>query len=162
VTIVPLAVELIGRVKDLLRLGEPYIGVRTDSDYWLYASLFSGTCPVLLDDDGSVIGVVIAFRSQDDPNEVYVQDVMVHPSHRGREVAADLLREVVQIAARWGCHRVYLTSEPGNEAAAHAWRKLGFVNVPGDLVEHGVQVIKDFKGPGKHRAVYEFTLARDQ
>jgi GNAT superfamily N-acetyltransferase len=159
VRMVPLTVELIGPVKDLLRLGEPYIGLRTDSDYWLYASLFSSTCPVLLDDDGSVIGIVIAFRSQDDPDDVYVQDVMVHPSHRGRGAAADLLREVARIAAGWGCRRLYLTSEPENEAAARAWGKLGFVNVPGDLVEHGVQVIKDFKGPGKHRAVYELPLA---
>jgi GNAT superfamily N-acetyltransferase len=102
VTAVPLTVELVGQVKALLRLGEPYIGVRTDSDYWLYANLFSGTCPVLLDDDGSAIGVVIAFRSQDDPAEVYVQDVMVHPDRRGRGVAADLLREVAQVATRWG------------------------------------------------------------
>jgi GNAT superfamily N-acetyltransferase len=158
VAIVPLAVDLIAQVKDLLRQGEPYIGVRTDSDYWLYASLFSSTCPVQLDDDGSVMGVVIGFRSQDDPDDVYVQDVMVHPHHRGRRVAADLLREVAQAAGQWGCRRLYLTSEPDNEAAARTWAKLGFVNVPGDLVQHGVQVISDFKGPGKHRAVYELTL----
>jgi GNAT superfamily N-acetyltransferase len=158
VTIVPLTIELVGQVKKLLLIGEPYIGMRTDSDYWLYAKLFSGTCPVLLDDGGSVIGVVIAFRSQDDPDEVYVQDVMVHPKHRGRGAAANLLREVAQIGTRWGCRRLYLTSEPGNEIAARAWRKLGFVNVPGDLVEGGVQVIRNFKGPGKHRAVYELAL----
>src|SRR5689334_8602451 len=140
-------------------MGEPYIGVRTDSDYWLYASLFSSTCLVRLDQDGAVIGVVIAFRSQDNPDDVYLQDVMVHPDHRGREVAADLLRAEAQIATRWGCRRLYLTSEPDNQAADRAWRKLGFVNVPGDLVERGVQVIKDFKGPGKHRAIYELTLS---
>jgi GNAT superfamily N-acetyltransferase len=156
--IVRLAVELIGPVKDLLRLGEPYIGVRTDSDYWLYARLFSSTCPIMLGDDGSPIAVVIAFRSQDDPDDIYVQDVMVHPSQRGRSVAAELLREVQQMATAWGCRRLYLTSEPQNSAADRAWRKLGFVNVPGDLIEHGVHVIKDFKGPGKHRAVYELTL----
>jgi len=160
--IVPLAVDLIAKVKELLLLGEPYIGVRTDSDYWLYASLFSSTCPVLLDDDGSVIGIVIAFRSQDNPDDIYVQDVMVHPSQRGRDVSADLLREVTRIAAGWGCRRLYLTSEPENEPAARAWHKLGFVNVPGDLVQHGVQVITDFKGPGKHRAVYELILSHTE
>ncbi len=159
--IVPLAVELIGPVKELLGLGEPYIGVRTDSDYWLYATLFSSTCPVMLGDEGSPVGVVIAFRSQDDPADIYVQDVMVHPHQRGRSVAAKLLLEVQQMATSWGCRRLYLTSEPGNSSADRAWRKLGFVNVPGDLVEHGVQVIKDFKGPGKHRAVYELVLSTE-
>ena len=155
----PLKVQQIGQVMDLLRMGEPYIGVRTRSDYWLYATLFSGTCPAMLDDDGSVIGVVIAFRSQDDPGDVYVQDVMVHPEHRGREVALDLLRHVMDVATGWGCRRLYLTSEPDNTAAAHAWHKFGFVNMPGDSVENGVQVIRDFKGPGKHRAVFELGLA---
>ena len=158
--IVPLSVERIPAVKDVLALGRPYISLRTDSDYWLYASLFSSTCPVMEDEDGVVIGVVIAFHSQDDPDQVYLQDVMVHPEHRGRGVAGDLIRHLAEGAtARWGCRRLYLTSEPDNLAADRAWRSLGFVNMPGDLVEHGVQVVRDFKGPGKHRAVYELILS---
>jgi ribosomal protein S18 acetylase RimI-like enzyme len=158
--IVPLTVGLVPAVKAVLVLGAPYIGVRTDSDYWLYATLFSGTCPVMVDGD-EVAGVVIAFRSQDDPDQVYVQDVMVHPDHRGRGVAGELVRHVAETAAvRWGCRRLYLTSEPDNTAADQVWRGMGFVNVPGDLVENGVQVVRDFKGPGKHRAVYELALSR--
>jgi hypothetical protein len=56
--------DLIPQVRQLMELGAPYIRVRTDSDYWLYAHLFSSTCPVALI-DGRVAAVVTAFRSQE-------------------------------------------------------------------------------------------------
>ena len=148
---------LIPGVRDLMGLGHPYISVRTYSDYWLYANLFSSSCPVAII-DGDVAGAVIAFRSQDDPDDVYIQDVVTHPRHRRGGVARSLLSPVREVAAGWGCRRLYLTSEPDNTAAHATWRSLGFVNVPGDRVVDGVFVTADFKGPGKDRAVYQLDL----
>ncbi|QOC94958.1 GNAT family N-acetyltransferase [Micromonospora craniellae] len=84
--------------------GAPYVKARTASDYWLYARLFSSTCPVAIA-DGSVVGAVIAMRSQEDPNEIYIQDVMVHPDHRREGVAVALVGRVRARAERWGCKR---------------------------------------------------------
>ncbi|WP_322768849.1 GNAT family N-acetyltransferase [Frankia sp. Cr1] len=150
--------ELIPRVQQLMGLGEPYIRVRTSSDYWLYARLFSSTCPVALVGD-EVAGAVIAFRSQDDPRDVYIQDVITHPDHRKQGVARTLLAAIHHRAAAWGCSRLYLTSEPDNTTADATWTSLGFTNVPGDVLVHGVSVKRDFKGPGKDRAVYQLDLA---
>lgn len=155
----PLRSELTGDVERLMALGEPFVRPRTSSDYWLYARLFSSTCPVALE-DGTLAGAAIAFRSQDDPADVYVQDVMVHPDFRRRGVAGLLLDSVRTRAADWGCHRVYLTSEPENRAAHRTWLTLGFHNVPGDRDVGGVQVLTDFKGAGKDRAVYELPVSR--
>ncbi len=151
--------ELIGDVERLMALGEPYVRPRTSSDYWLYARLFSSTCPVAVD-GGVLAGAVIAFRSQDDPADVYVQDVMSHPDFRRRGVARLLLDSVRSRAAEWGCRRLYLTSEPENRAAHRTWLTLGFRNVPGEREFDGVQVTTDFKGRGKDRAVYELLLNR--
>lgn len=151
-----LSQELIQQVQDLMRLGAPYIRVRTYSDYWLYANLFSSSCPVALIDD-TVVGAVIAFRSQDKAEDVYVQDVMTHPEHRNRGIARTLLECVRQRAADWGCHRLYLTSEPENIAARATWVSLGFVNLPGDRTTVGISIISNFKGPGKDRAVYQLS-----
>jgi GNAT superfamily N-acetyltransferase len=155
--ITPLRQELIPQVIALMGLGEPYIRPRTYSDYWGYATLFSTTCPVALVGE-EVAGAVMAFRSQDDPADVYVQDVMTHPDHRQQGVSRALITAVSDQAASWGCTRLYLTSEPENTAAQATWRALGFVNVPGDLEVNGVAVISNFKGPGKHRAVYQLDL----
>ncbi|MGF1645332.1 MAG: GNAT family N-acetyltransferase [Kineosporiaceae bacterium] len=123
--------DLIPQVYALMELGKPYARARTHSDHWLYARLFSSTCPVALI-DADVAGAVIAFRSQDNPSDVYVQDVIVHPGHRTRGVATVLLAAVRDGAAAWGCQRLYLTSEPENTAAHAAWLSMGFVNAPGE------------------------------
>jgi GNAT superfamily N-acetyltransferase len=159
VKIIPLNQDLTDQTRHLMTLGAPYISARTPSDYWHYARLFSPTCPVAVI-GGRVVGAVIAFRSQDDPREVYVQDVITHPEHRGQGIARDLLQAVRDRAASWRCARIYLTSEPGNAAGHAAWISMGFVNVPGgDYSVDGVQVTAGFKGSGKDRAVYELTLA---
>ncbi|MEU3229408.1 hypothetical protein ACIQFP_26410 [Nocardiopsis alba] len=69
------------------------------------------------------------------------------------------LEDVRSQAEQWGCRRLYLTSEPDNQAAHAGWIALGFVNVPGDHEINGVSVITDFKGPGRSRAVYQLTLS---
>ncbi|MBQ0896205.1 GNAT family N-acetyltransferase [Micromonospora sp. U56] len=152
--ITPLTVDRIPDLEKLLVLGEPYIRLRSSSDYWLYAKLFASTCPLAIV-EGEVVGCVIAFRSQVDPAEIYLQDVMAHPSHRCKGITRALVEEVHGQGSRWGCRRLFLTSEPDNQAAHRAWLALGFTNVPGDALEQGVSVTYDYKGPGKHRAVYE-------
>jgi GNAT superfamily N-acetyltransferase len=154
---VPLTRNLIPEAMALLALGEPYIRVRTESDYWLYARLFSSTCPVVVSED-ELVGVAIAFRSQDEPDEIYIQDLMVHPGVRRQGVAGLLLDDLRQRATEWGCRRLYLTSEVENLAARRTWAANGFVNVSGDQLVDGVWVISDYKGPGKDRAVYELLL----
>lgn len=54
-----------------------------------------------------------------------------------------------------GCRRLYLTSEPDNQAAHASWTALGFDNMPGGHQINGISVIADFKGPGRSRAVYQ-------
>jgi GNAT superfamily N-acetyltransferase len=157
VHVTPLSNALIPGVITLMELGAPFIHPRTYSDYWLYAQLFSSTCPVAIIDH-AIAGAVIAFRSQEDPTDVYIQDVITHPDHRRAGVAHTLLDHVRTRANHWGCTRIYLTSEPNNSPAHAAWTSLGFTNLPGDHTINGISVITDYKGPGRHRAVYQLTL----
>jgi GNAT superfamily N-acetyltransferase len=154
VKILPLDLPHIDSLQQLIALGEPHVKLRTSSDYWLYAHLFSSTCPVALDGD-EIIGAILAFRSQTDPTDIYIQDVVTHPARRRQGVTSALLTHIQRQAVAWGCKRLYLTSEPDNTAAHATWLSFGFTNVEGDLSEHGVSVVSNFKGPGKHRAVYE-------
>jgi len=154
----PLSVPRIAEVIDLMGTGAPYITPRTTSDYWLYATLFSATCPLAVV-DGAIAGAMIAFRSQDDPADIYLQDVITHPDHRRRGITRALIATVAERGIGWGCRRLYLTSEPDNHPAHTAWTMLGFANVAGDHTIGEVSVITDFKGPGKTRAVYEKLLS---
>ncbi|WP_409493981.1 GNAT family N-acetyltransferase [Amycolatopsis sp. cmx-11-12] len=153
----PLRQELIPQVIDLMELGAPYIRPRTYSDYWLYATLFSSTCPVATIDD-ALAGAVMAFRSQDNPDDVYIQDVMTHPSYRQQGISKALIAAVREQAVSWGIDRLYLTSEPENTTAHATWPAMGFINHPSDYKVNDIWVTADFKGPGKDRAVYEHHL----
>lgn len=155
--VVPLRQDDMQAVYDLMDKGAPFISPRTFSDYWAYATLFASTCPVAFI-EGQLAGAVMAFRSQEDPVEIYIQDVMTDPGFRRRGVTTALISHVAERGREWGCKRLYLTSEPGNSAAHQTWTALGFGNVPGDLVMDGVSVVKNYKGPGKDRAVYELNL----
>lgn len=155
--ITALSQNLTEDVRKLMDLGAPYVRARTPSDYWLYARLFSSTCPVALVED-TVAGALIAMRSQDDPSEIYIQDVMTHPDHRRKGVAGALVDVVRKRAQQWGCRRIYLTSEPDNAPAYAAWTSQGFANLDGDYTVNGVAITRDFKGPGKDRAIFELFL----
>ncbi|MGW0891089.1 GNAT family N-acetyltransferase [Saccharopolyspora sp. NPDC002578] len=154
----PLSQNDIPAIIDLMELGTPFVRPRTESDYWLYANLFSGTCPVVVDGD-ELVGAIIAFRSQDHPDDIYIQDVVTHPEHRRRGITTALLNSVQDAAVSFSCSRLYLTSEPENAPAHHTWTRRGFTNVAGDHTVNGISVISDYKGVGKHRAVYELQLA---
>jgi GNAT superfamily N-acetyltransferase len=154
----PLSTDRIGDVMELMGTGTPYITPRTWSDYWLYASLFSSTC-LLAVVDSQVVGAVMAFRSQDEPDDIYIQDAVVHPRYRCRGLMRALTDSLADRAAMWRCQRLYLTSEPDNTIAHTVWSALEFTNVCGDRIVAGISVITDYKGPGRTRAVYERTLS---
>ncbi|NIJ09835.1 GNAT superfamily N-acetyltransferase [Saccharomonospora amisosensis] len=103
--IVPLRQDDIPAILELMEKGAPYVRPRTTSDYWLYANLFSSTCPIATYGN-QFMGAVIAFRSQDRPDDVYIQDVITHPDHRRTGVATALLSSVRDRAQRasslWG------------------------------------------------------------
>lgn len=136
---------------------EPFVRPRGESDYWLYGRLFSGTCRAVLE-AGTPAGFIVAFRGQDDPGEVYIQDVAVGRAFRRRGYARLLVEELLTTARTWGVGRVWLTSEPENAIARDAWLSMGFVNRPADHQVAGVWVTAGLKGPGRDRAVFERSL----
>jgi GNAT superfamily N-acetyltransferase len=143
---------------ELAKQGCPFIRPRGGSDYWLYGRLFSSTCKVAMLDD-SPAGFIVAFRNQDSPEELYIQDLVVHQKARRQGIATALLEEVFSSAKVLGCERAWLTSELENNAAHRTWRRNGFVNPPADRKVGEFWVTSDLKGSGKHRVVYERSIS---
>ena len=110
-------------------------------------------------DDGDFLGHVLRMHGNELRKAGRAGSAIAHPRHRRRGITRELLRSVRSQAEVWGCRRLYLTSEPGNEVAHASWAALGFVNVSGDREVDGVSVITDFKGRGRSRAVYELLLS---
>lgn len=76
---------------ELAKQGHPFTRPRGQSDYWLYGRLFSSTCKVAILDDCPV-GFIVSFRNQDNPEELYIQDLAVHQKAEGRESQPPCLR----------------------------------------------------------------------
>lgn len=142
----------------LMEQGSPYVRVRGESDYWLYAELFADTCPIMVEGE-RIIGAVIAFHSQINSTETYIQDVMIHPEYRRKGIASNLITVLADRARGAGRSRIYLTSEPENIAAHQTWIRLGFQNRPGTRKDGAVEIIENFKGIGKDRAVYDLEVS---
>lgn len=158
VTILPLDRAAPAELRDLAAQCAPYVAARSESDYWLYAALFSNTC-FEARRDNALVGMLIAMRSQlDAQDEIYIQDVAVHPTARRVGIATQLLDYIVEKAHALNCKRIWLTSEADNTAAASTWQKKGFTNPKADYQEHGLWVTRDLKGPGKDRVVFALNL----
>ena len=70
--------------------------------------------------DGSLVGIIhyATHFSTGTPKTVgYMQDMFVHPDHRQKGIAKELLSGLKGYAAMMTGNRVYWLTEPGNEAA---------------------------------------------
>ena len=81
---------------------------------------FPRTC-VVAEDDGAIAGFVTGYRIPERPDVLFVWQVGVAPTHRGRGLATQLLRWLVTgTEARW----LETTITPSNQASQHLFRGL--------------------------------------
>jgi len=59
----------------------------------------------------------------DRPNCIYVHDVVIHPSGRGRNAAGEYIRRISEVALRHGIRSIALVSVYGTDVL---WRRFGF------------------------------------
>ena len=146
IVVAPLTGFSLQEIAAVLTEGRPWLPESTD--YWLWQACF-GTTSFIASADGALAGGVLACLNQAKPDELYVDQVAVHPAWRGRCVTGLLLDAVSAEAQSRGCQRVWLSTDPANPAT-RVWPRYGFVPL-------GVK--QGLKGPGKDRAIFERRLA---
>jgi len=145
VNVVAASTRPLAELAAALRHGGPWLPEGTD--YWLWRDCFGDTSFIALEGDAPV-GGLLACVPPSRPDEVYIDQVAVHPAYRGKGITALLFDAVAAVARQRACRRLWLSTDPANPAA-RAWPKVGFVSL-------GVR--KDFKGPGKDREIFEKRL----
>ncbi|MEM8836850.1 MAG: GNAT family N-acetyltransferase [Pseudomonadota bacterium] len=84
----------------------------------------------IAEDDGTIIGFVFFLAEdevlEDDPGQVYVQDIAVTSDHRRMGVGAALMGKVRRFMAGRGLGRIDLQVLVGNDEALAFYRALGF------------------------------------
>jgi ribosomal protein S18 acetylase RimI-like enzyme len=126
------------------------------SDYWFFATFCGSTSFIALNNE-TAVGGLIACRNPEKLDEIYIDQVAVHRQFRGQGIVQALLRAIETRARELHCTRMWLSADPKNPAVK-VWARLGFVNCLGDTMDGDLSINRDFKGPGKHRAIFEKVL----
>jgi ribosomal protein S18 acetylase RimI-like enzyme len=79
------------------------------------------------DDDGLIVGFVSAvdYVHPDKPRQLWINEVGVAPSHRGRGVGKRLMELMVEHARALGCSEAWVLTDEANDAANALYRSVG-------------------------------------
>jgi len=78
-------------------------------------------------DADTVVGFVSAvhYVHPDKPTELWINEVAVAPSHRGRGLSKAMLREMLALAERLGCTEAWVLTDRANAPAMRAYAAVG-------------------------------------
>ena len=132
----------IGRIMELLHqvdmvhhelrpdLFKPYTTKYDEQE--LEAVLNDENCPIFVYDDGQVLGHAFCQISEArghrllvDAKTLYIDDICVDETARGKHVGKALYEYVRDYARAIGCYNITLNVWEGNDAAQHFYRSMG-------------------------------------
>jgi ribosomal protein S18 acetylase RimI-like enzyme len=152
--IVTFAELTIPQIAEVMAHGRPWLP--DASDYWFFKQ-FHGTTSFAASIDEALVGGIIACVDGNKPPRLYIDQVAVHSSFRGKGIVQRLFRAAEEKATELGCISVWLSTDPRNPAV-RVWPRLGYENCPGDRNDGVLGLHSNFKGPGKDRALFQKAL----
>lgn len=129
--------------------------IERESIYHIMTEHFRNTC-FIAEDRGEMIGYLLGFRSQSDPEEALVHLVHVAPRLRGNGIGRRMFNQFQASVKKLGCTRITTHSRPENNSCNRFYRAMGFETAAGEnpVEVNGMPCVKDYNGPGKHRVVW--------
>ncbi|WP_368505633.1 diaminobutyrate acetyltransferase [Alkalihalophilus sp. As8PL] len=92
--------------------------------YIMMCDFFAETCVVAKDDEEKLVGFITAFIPPTKPDVVFVWQIGVDPSQRGKGLASQMLNELVQRQGAKDIRYVEATVTPSNKASQSLFRRL--------------------------------------
>ncbi|MFN2745481.1 MULTISPECIES: GNAT family N-acetyltransferase [Bacillus] len=103
---------------------------------------------------GDLIGFLIGFLSQTNPEESYIHFVGVHPDYRKIQVGKKLYEAFYRKAKEAECKTVRCITSPVNKVSIAYHRKMGFSIEKGDKISDGIHVFSNYDGPNQDRVLF--------
>ena len=104
--------------------------------------------------DDDVVGFVIGFLSQTNPQEAYIHFTGVHPEFRKRGVGRALYGRFCETVQQFNRSQVRCVTSIFNKSSIAYHASMGFQPQSGDSDDQGVSYYRDYDGPGAHRVVF--------
>ena len=115
-----------------------------------------------LDATDRPIGLLLGFRSQDQPDEAVVHLLAVDPNRRREGIGRSLIELFAADLAARGAAEIVALAWPGDPPAVAFFRAVGFRpdEGPGSQNLFGTPAFADFEAPGDDRIVFRRPLDR--
>ncbi len=112
------------------------------------------TTSFVAEEDGFIMGFIVGFLSQSNPEESYIHFLGVHPDFRKRGIARELYGQFFKSVRAKGCRLVKCVTSTVNKTSIAFHIALGFQVEPGDAQIDGMTCHSDYDGPGEHRVLF--------
>jgi len=119
----------------------------------LFFEHFNSNSHVLIEAD-KIIGFLVGFRSQSQPDVAYIHFIGIDPAHRGQGLGRTLYLHFFAQMKSLGCTQASCITSPLNKASIAFHRQMGFDIVNGDEVMDDISVHRNHAGPGQHRVLF--------
>lgn len=133
-----------------------------NSIYHIFTKFFQNTSLVAVAGN-TMVGFILGFISQENPQEAYLHLLCVIPEWRKRGIAKTLVKEFMSIVAKKDCLKVYLITKPQNKTAIKFYENLGFrADGDGEKIQiNGIEAVKDYNGPQDHKVIFYRSISGD-
>lgn len=112
----------------------------------------------VIEEKHKIIGFLVGFPSQTDPNIGYIHFVGIHPKARKEGHARILYEAFFEKIKELGCDNVLCVTSPVNKGSIAFHKRMGFTFKPGTKVVNGISIYENYDGPGKDRIIFTKSL----
>lgn len=127
-----------------------------NSIYHIFTKFFRSTSFVAESTSGEIVGFILGFISQENPEDAYIHLLCVDPRMRGKNIGRKMIDAFMDAVASKGCKKVNLITKPINWNSISFYKKLGFLeDKSGETMNVlGTTAIKNYNGMGQHMVVF--------
>jgi ribosomal protein S18 acetylase RimI-like enzyme len=125
--------------------------------YHLFTRHFKKTSFVVEDTaTHKILGFLLGFISQDDPEESYIHLLCLDPDLRGKGMGKSLINLFEDTVSKEGCEKIKLVTKPHNKISINFYIKMGFQSYksPETVESEGLNVYKDYDGPDQDKIIF--------
>jgi len=125
--------------------------------YHLFTRHFKKTSFVVEDNvKNKILGFLLGFISQDNPDESYIHLLCLDSDLRGNGVGKTLINLFADTVSERGCKKIMLVTKPHNKISINFYCKMGFKSHSSDrTIEYGgLHVCKGYDGPNQDKIIF--------
>ena len=112
----------------------------------------------VMEQNGSIQGFLIGFRSQTTPTQAYIHFVGADPQYRTQGIGRCLYQPFFDVVGNLGCTEVLSITSPVNKGSIAFHTRMGFEILPGDAEINGIAVTTNYDGRGGDRVLFRRRL----